>query len=88
MATTRHVIALCAGLLAAVGLAAPAGADAAADFYKGKTVSFVVGAGTGGGYDAYMRLLAQHIAKHMPGAPTAVVVNMPGGGGVKATNYV
>jgi tripartite-type tricarboxylate transporter receptor subunit TctC len=87
--------ALC-GVLAAVALTAcgqpsstvPRGQSAATDFYRGKTVSIVVGSGAGGGFDTTARLVARHIGKHIPGAPTVIVVNMPGGGGLVAANHV
>ena len=59
-----------------------------ADFYRGKTVSIVVGSGAGGGFDTTARLVARHIGKHIPGSPTVIVVNMPGGGGLVAANHV
>lgn len=68
-----------------------AGADAgqpAAEFYGGKTVSIIVGSGAGGGFDTTARLVARHIGRHIPGAPTVIVVNMPGGGGLVAANHV
>ena len=63
-------------------------AENAADFYKGKAINIVVGFGPGGGYDAYARLLARHMGKHVPGQPSIVVQNMTGGGSVRAANYV
>jgi tripartite-type tricarboxylate transporter receptor subunit TctC len=56
--------------------------------FKGRTITIVVGFGPGGGYDLYARLLARHLGAHIPGAPTVVVENMPGAGGVQAANYV
>jgi tripartite-type tricarboxylate transporter receptor subunit TctC len=64
----------------------PAKADPVADFYKGKTVTLIVGYGPGGGYDVFARLLARHIGKHIPGNPSVVVQNMPGAGSLRATN--
>ena len=61
---------------------------AAVDFYQGNTVSIIVGSGAGGGFDTTARLVARHIARHIPGAPTVIVVNMPGGGGLVAANHV
>lgn len=77
-------------MAAAIGahLAAPAYAEDAADFFKDKQLQFVVGSAPGGGYDLYMRTLAQHMGKHIPGKPTLVLINMPGAGGVKAANFV
>ena len=65
-----------------------AGTANAADFYKGKTVTHVVSYGAGGSYTLYSRVLARHIGKHFPGQPNIVVTNMPGAGGLKATNYL
>jgi tripartite-type tricarboxylate transporter receptor subunit TctC len=45
-----------------------------------------VGSGTGGGNDAYARLLARHMGRFVPGSPTMVVQNMPGAGGLKSAN--
>jgi tripartite-type tricarboxylate transporter receptor subunit TctC len=85
------VFALAALVLAGCGETAPPGGQEqlpAADFYRGKTVSIVVGSGAGGGFDTTARLVARHIGKHIPGSPTVIVVNMPGGGGLVAANHV
>ena len=63
-------------------------ADEAADFYRGKTISVIVGFGAGGGYDLYARLLAHYVGNHIPGQPNVVVQNMEGAGSVRASNYV
>jgi tripartite-type tricarboxylate transporter receptor subunit TctC len=60
----------------------------AQDFYKGKTIRFIVGYGPGGGYDNYTRLIARHIGKHIPGNPNYVVENMEGAGSLLAANYI
>jgi tripartite-type tricarboxylate transporter receptor subunit TctC len=54
------------------------------DFYQGKTVTVVVGFSSGGGYDAYARLLAQFIGQHVPGKPNVIVQNTPGAGSLTA----
>ena len=46
------------------------------DFYKGKTIHFIVGAPAGGGYDTYTRAIARHLGKHILGIPSMVVDNM------------
>ncbi len=69
-------------------VASPAAADAVAEFYAGKQVRFVIRSGVGGGYDSYARLLTRHIGRHIPGKPTLVPINMPGGGGIIAANHV
>jgi tripartite-type tricarboxylate transporter receptor subunit TctC len=73
----------------ALGLAAtPALADPVEDFYRGKQLQFVIRTSAGGDYDSYSRLLARHMTKHIPGHPNIVPINMPGGGGIVAANYV
>ena len=62
-------------------------ADPVADFYAGKQISFIIRAAPGGNYDLYLRALARHMMRHIPGNPTAVPMNMPGGGGLTALNY-
>ena len=58
------------------------------DFYEGKTITFVVGAPAGGGYDTYTRAIARHLGKHIPGNPSMVVENMEGAGSLIAANHV
>jgi tripartite-type tricarboxylate transporter receptor subunit TctC len=60
----------------------------AADFYAGKTITFIVGADAAGGYDVYARAIARHLARFIPGNPTIVVENMPGAGSGKAASYI
>jgi len=67
---------------------APAAADPVADFYRGKQLKFIIRSNVGGTYDLYGRLLSRHMSKHIPGNPTILPVNMGGGGGIKAANYV
>ena len=55
---------------------------------QGKTVTLYVGGSVGGGVDAYARTLAPFLSKYLPGTPTIVPSNMPGGGGVGAVQYV
>ena len=69
----------------AVGAASSPGAE---DFYKGKTIRFIVGFTAGGGFDVYARTIARHINKHIPGKPTTIVDNMPGAGSLIAANYI
>lgn len=84
-----QILKAAAALLCAHWLsAAAARADAAADFYRGKAIQIVLGYGPGGGYDVYARLAARHLGKHMPGSPSVHVVNMPGAGSLRATNFL
>jgi tripartite-type tricarboxylate transporter receptor subunit TctC len=74
--------------LAVALVAALAASPAFAQHYAGKTVTIIVGYKTGGGYDATARLLARHLAKHIPGKPTVIVQNMPGANSIIAANHV
>jgi tripartite-type tricarboxylate transporter receptor subunit TctC len=69
-------------------LSAPASAQSVEEFYRGKTITILVGFTAGGGYDLYARVLGRHIGRHIPGNPAIVVQNMPGAGSLKATQYV
>jgi tripartite-type tricarboxylate transporter receptor subunit TctC len=60
----------------------------AAPYYEGKTVRLIVGTSPGGGFDSYARLLSRHLAKHIPGAPTIIVENMPAAGGLASANHL
>ena len=87
MISTRLVL----GALAAALIAAPGNARADSsveDFYRGKQLQFVIGYGPGGGYDLYARFVARFLGNYIPGKPTIVARNMPGGGGRLATAYV
>ena len=64
----------------------PVLADSVSDFYANKVITISVGLAPGGGYDAYARLLSRHFSKHMPGRPTIVVQNVPGGAGLTLVN--
>jgi tripartite-type tricarboxylate transporter receptor subunit TctC len=74
------------GLVAAlaIGRTTPAYAETVAEFYAGKTITITVGFSPGGGYDLYARLVAQFLGRYIPGRPTVIVSNMPGGGGLRA----
>jgi len=73
-------------LIAALAFAALCAPAAAQDF-KGKTLTVIVGAQAGGGTDATARLIAPFLTKYLPGHPAAVVQNLPGADGVVAANY-
>ena len=63
-------------------------ADPIADFYKGKKGAMIIGSSVGGGYNQYGRLIARHIARHVPGRPEFIPRNMPGASGRRALSYV
>jgi tripartite-type tricarboxylate transporter receptor subunit TctC len=75
------------GALLAVGIA-PVAAQTPAEFYKGKTVQFMVGYPPSGGFDAYTRAAARFIGKHIPGNPTVIVTNMPGASSLQFVRYL
>jgi len=74
---------LALGLFSREGLAA-----SAEEFYKGKTIRFIVGFAAGGGFDTYTRAIARHFGKHVPGNPNTVVENMTGAGSLIAANHI
>ena len=75
---------LLAGLVSLITGPAQSWAD---DFYKDKTIRFVVGLAPGGGYDLAARTIGRHMGKYIPGNPNIVVENMTGAGGLIAANY-
>jgi tripartite-type tricarboxylate transporter receptor subunit TctC len=73
-----------AGLLAA----SPVAAQDEDSFYRGKTLTLIVGISAGGGYDQYGRLLARHMPRNIPGEPTIIVRNMPGAGSLTSVLHI
>src|ERR1700722_2123178 len=75
--------------LVAMGLSgASARADDVADYFQGRTITLVAGFNVGGGADAYARIIARHLGRHIPGGPAVVVKNMQGAGSVLAANHI
>jgi tripartite-type tricarboxylate transporter receptor subunit TctC len=91
MNSKRHRTALSAAFTAvglSLSLTTPAfAASKGADFYKGKTVTYIVATAPGGNYDTYGRLVADFMQKHLPGS-TFVVRNMPGAGHLIGANTI
>lgn len=78
-----------AAVLGAAGAAASAQAQESVEsFYSGRTIDFIIGFPPGGGYDQYSRLVARFLPRHIPGNPSIVVRNMPGGGSRTAVNHL
>ena len=77
---------LCVALLA--GLHTPASSQSVEEFYKGRSINFIIGGGAGGGYDVYFRALARHMGKHIPGNPTFIPKNQPAAGGLAAASNI
>src|SRR4051812_24938076 len=83
----RIALALTAvAMLAAMPAASQA--DPIEDFYKGKSLRMLIGYGPGGGYDLYGRLVAEFLPRFVPGRPTIVPQNMPGGGSFVAAKFM
>ena len=77
-----------AGALAPVAMSVPGRGNAqAGDFYRDKIVNINVAGGASGGHTRYARLIQPYLQKHM-GAREVRITNMPGGGGLKAANYI
>jgi tripartite-type tricarboxylate transporter receptor subunit TctC len=63
-------------------------ADPIEDFYKGKTITLIVGSPAGGIYDTYSRTLAKHMRNHIPGNPNIIAQNMASSGSITAVNHI
>jgi tripartite-type tricarboxylate transporter receptor subunit TctC len=85
MASVRAIF---AGLLSFMASAAPSCAQSVADFYKGKTLTIVLGVDPGGTYDNSARLVSRFMGKYIPGNPNIVIQYMTGVNAVPAANYV
>jgi tripartite-type tricarboxylate transporter receptor subunit TctC len=85
--TMRRVMRLNCAVFTAAALLANFPAHAQPSF-EGKTITIVTSTGVGGVYDLTARVIARHMGRHIPGHPTLIVQNMPGGGNVLATNYM
>jgi tripartite-type tricarboxylate transporter receptor subunit TctC len=81
----RSAVASIAAVFVFAGIAGAAGIK---EFYKGRSVSLVIGFSAGGGYDAYARLLSRYIAKHIPGDPSIIPQQMSGAGSLRAANFL
>ena len=74
--------------LALAASISPAAADPVADFFRGKTVTVLIGVSAGGEYDLQARLIARFIGRHIPGNPTVAPQNMTGAGGLTEANWL
>ena len=84
----RRAILAAALSTASVAIGAQASAQTTEEFYRGKTIDFVIGYAPGGSNDVWGRLLSRHIGKHVPGKPSVVPKNMPGAGSFLAVNQI
>jgi tripartite-type tricarboxylate transporter receptor subunit TctC len=81
----KKVFSLTLGLFIAANASSAKAAD---PYFAGKTMTVIVGYGAGGGYTAYARVLSKYLVRHIPGNPTVIVRQMPGGGSLIAANYI
>ena len=82
------LLVLAAVVLASTVNAAPGTAQTPEEFYKSKTIDFVIGYPPGGSNDVWGRIVARHIGRHIPGKPNVVPKNTPGAGSFLAVNQV
>ncbi len=80
----KRIFATAVSVAALAAIALPANAQ----FYKGKRITVVINYGAGGPTDVEGRLVARHLAKHIPGKPRVIVKNIPGAGGIIGSNYM
>jgi len=77
---------LIAAVVLLLGATQAAVGQAPAEFYRGKTVSLLIGFGPGGEDDLWARTVSRHLTTHMPGNPNVVPVHTPGSGGLLVVN--
>jgi tripartite-type tricarboxylate transporter receptor subunit TctC len=77
---------LCIAFLGALLVPAGANAQTPEAFFKGRQITFLIGAGAGGGYDVYFRTFARFVVRHIPGNPSIVPKNLPAASGLAAAN--
>src|SRR5690349_12604090 len=85
MQTGIHISLATSAFAAFLGAASP---SLAQDFYRGKSVTIVVGYSAGGGYDQYARLVARNLGRLIPGNPNVIVQNMPGAASMTSVRYL
>jgi tripartite-type tricarboxylate transporter receptor subunit TctC len=86
--TINKFVAIAAAAIALCGVSRSATAQSVEDFYKGKTVTIMIGYGPGGTDDVWARLIAKYMGEHIPGKPNIVATNVPGAGSLLLANQV
>lgn len=86
LAGLKYIVA--AALAGCSTLVAGAAAQEPAQFYANRTISILMGTSPGGSYDIYGRVIANHLARQIPGKPTIIIEHMPGAGGAAAGNFI
>jgi tripartite-type tricarboxylate transporter receptor subunit TctC len=85
-AVVGRIIAIILAGAAFLAIATGALADSVAEFYRGQTITLLVGASTGGGYDTYARPVSRHLSRFIPGEPGIVIKYMPAAASLPAAN--
>ena len=85
-ATPRRLLAVLGLPMTLLALVHPAAAQSVEEFYKGRTVTMLVGTSPGGINDLSARLVARHLGRFIPGHPLIIVQTQPGAGGLVAAN--
>ena len=88
MNRAQHSAVAGTAILLVAGYSNATHAQSVADFYRGKTLTMLVGTAPGGEYDLLARLVAKYIGRRIPGAPTVIVQNMAGASGMKVANFM
>jgi tripartite-type tricarboxylate transporter receptor subunit TctC len=83
-----RLLPICFALALGTGPSTTARAETAADVYRGKPVTVLIGSGVGGGLDQVARAVVRHLPKHIPGNPAVVPKNMVGAGGLQVLNFI
>ena len=86
MKISRTPLGLLAALVAVVCVCADKGLTEENEFYAGKTITVYVGRPPGSGADLAVRSFVRYWEQHVPGQPTMIVKNVPGGGGSRVWN--
>ncbi len=86
-ASARALVAAVVGVLAA-GPAMAQAVEPGETFFKGKTITLLIGGTAGGGLDTVARIFARHASRHIPGNPTITPQLMPGAGGIRVVDFL
>ena len=88
VASARQTRLLLAAAAGCITLAGAAHAQEPAQFYANRTIAILMGTSPGGSYDIYGRVIANHLARQIPGKPNIIIEHMPGAGGAAAGNFI
>jgi tripartite-type tricarboxylate transporter receptor subunit TctC len=88
MSRTFPMTVLCLTLAMQIAPASAQAQDQTPAFYRGKTISAVVGYPPGSTFELYLRLFIRHFDRHVPGNPSVIIQHMPGAGSLRATGYL